>query len=337
MRGKWVLFAGIVILAAIAAGALSVLYKPSQTHAKKEPVAAAPPAEDEIALNGKLQAAHIVPVPAPIDGVLEAWDVEVGQDVLEGQQLGHVRNSGLESAQELAQTEVDRAQARMTGIEGSILSSRLEAARADADATRARIEAERLEKIYTRNQMLLREGAIPRIAFEKSEREYESVKLEATTAANVAAQSADRVAKLEKDLELARKALDDRRNALEDAKGRMDATNIVAPGDGTVIALKVEAGAEVERGMQDLVQLAVDPAILEFAAEPEPRLLERIKPGQHALVMVPEITDEGLAGQVREIKDTQVIVEFTSPNPAIKHGLNAGARIRLTELPPPSR
>jgi HlyD family secretion protein len=331
MRGKWLLFSGVVILLAVAAGALSVLRKPAPEPPKKaveQPVQA--PAGDEIALMGKLQAAHIVAIAAPVDGIVDSWDVEVGQEVLEGQLIGHVANTALESAKEQAQLEMERAQTKVTNIEGQILAARLEASRADADASRATFDASRLEKAFQREQMLLKEGATPRLKYEKAEKEFKSAQEEANTAKELARSSADRAQKLERDLQAAKAAVDERTQALDDAKSDLESTNILAPSDGVVIRLAVEAGGTVDRNMRDLVQVAVDPSLMELVVEPEPKLLERIKQGQQALVIVPDVTSEALAGEVREIKGTQVIIEFVSPNPEIKHGMTASARIKLS-------
>lgn len=332
MRGKWLLFSGVVILLAIAAGALSVLYKPPVKPAEKK--AALPQGiqpGDEVALNGKIQAAHVVTVKAPVDGTIDEWDVQAGQDVLAGQVLGRVKNTALESAQQQAQIELDRSQTRVTNLEGSILTARLEAARAEADATRAKAEAELLEKSYSREQMQFKEGALARLKFEKTEKAYQAARSDAETAASVATQSSERVTKLEKDLEQAKKALDERTAILDEAKEDLEASAITAPVDGTVLALKVDSGGEVSRSMLDLVQLAVDPAILDVIVEPEIAALKLMQPGQPALVTVPEVSSEGLLGEVRRVKESEAIVEFTSPNPAIRHGMQAGVRIKLIE------
>ncbi len=335
MRGKWLLFSGVVILAAMAAGALSVLRKPAaEPPAKVEAAAAAPSLGDEIGLNGKIQVAHIKAVRAPVDGVVDSWEVEAGQDVVEGQPLGRVRNSALESAQELAQLELDRAQTKVTSLEGSILAARLEAARADADAVRAKGETQMLEKQYLREQNQFKEGALARLKFEKTEAAYNAARQEAATAAATAALNTERVTQLDRELALAKKTLDEKTATLEDAKSDVEASIIVAPVDGTVLSLKVEAGGEVNRAMLDLIQLGVDPAILDVVVQPEPAALKAIQPGQPAMVLVPEVTSEGLLGEVKAVNDNEAIVEFTSPNPAIKHGMQAGVRIRIAPTAP---
>ncbi|MBL8220358.1 MAG: biotin/lipoyl-binding protein [Bryobacterales bacterium] len=332
MKGKWLLISASIILLAIAAGALNRLRRQQQAPPQKQqPVQAeAPKPGDEIAIMGKIQAAHITPLAAPVDGYLEAWDIEVGQEVAEGQLLGNIQNSGLAAAKQMAQEQLESLQNRIANVESQILAARLEAARADAESSRVTSEAARLEKIYSRQAMLYKEGATPRLTYEKSEKEYKASQEEAATAVAVAKGAAERVSKLEADVKLMKTGLEERQAALEEAAGDMEAANILAPVDGLVIKLGVEAGAEVNRSMQDLVQIATDPDLLEVVVEPEPAVLERIQPGMPALVQVPDVTSEGLEGTVKEIKGNQVIVEFSSPYPAIKHGLSAAVRIRIT-------
>lgn len=330
MKGKWLLISVSIILLAIAAGALSRLRKPAPVVEKKAPEqAAAQAGDDEIAIMGKIQAAHIVPIAAPVDGYLEGWDIEVGQEVAEGQLLGNIQNSGLAAAKQQAEEQLESLQNRISNFESQILGAKLEAARADAESARATGEAQRLEKLYARQAMLYKEGATPRLTFEKAEKEYKAAQEEATTAVAVAKAASDRLAKLDDDLKLMKLGLEERQAMVEEAAEDMNAANIISPVDGKVIRLGVEVGAEVSRAMEDLVQIATDPDLLEVAVEPEPAVLERIKAGMPALVQVPDVTSEGLEGTVKEVKGTQVIVEFTSPYPAIQHGMTAAVRIKI--------
>jgi len=332
MKGKWLLISASIILLAIAAGAINRLRRQQQAPPpKQQPVQTeAPKQGDEIAIMGKIQAAHITPLAAPVDGYLEAWDIEVGQEVAEGQLIGNIQNSGLAAAKQIAQEQLESLQNRIANVESQILAARLEAARADAESSRVTSETSRLERIYSRQAMLYKEGATPRLTYEKSEKEYKAAQEEATIAVAVAKGAAERVSKLDADVKLMKTGLEERQAMLEEAAEDMDAANILAPVDGLVIKLGVEVGAEVNRGMRDLVQIATDPDLLEVVVEPEPAALDRIQPGMPALVQVPDVTSEGLEGTVKEIKGNQVIVEFSSPYPAIKHGMSAAVRIKIT-------
>ena len=131
LRGKWVLFGGVTILLAAAAGALQV-YRQRVTH---RPVAAAVvtqaagPVASEVSLAGVIDAQSVVKVAAPIEGIVESFGAEAGEDVFEGQLIAHIKNTRLDSAVEAAQLETDRLQARVHELEAAIVAARLEMSR----------------------------------------------------------------------------------------------------------------------------------------------------------------------------------------------------------------
>jgi hypothetical protein len=69
---------------------------------------------------------------------------------------------------------------------------------------------------------------------------------------------------------------------------------------------------------------------MQAVVEPDPAILPKIKPGLIAGVRVAEAGDE-IPGYVREVRGTQVLVDFVSPDPSIKPGLSAQVRISLVE------
>src|SRR5947209_5004286 len=158
MRGKWILFAGITILLAVAAGAISV-YRQQRSQRKSltptrsaQPPAA--PSVSDVSLTGLIQPQRVVNVPTPIDGIVESFGAEIGQDVFEGQIIAHIRNTRLDSAVQGATLELERAQAKVQELEAAIVAARLESSRAAADAARSKSEFDRADKAYQRQQML---------------------------------------------------------------------------------------------------------------------------------------------------------------------------------------
>lgn len=329
MRGKWLLFAGVVILAGIGAGALSLLFRSGRPGNAGPAPGVSPPIGPEVACTGRIQARRVVAVPAPMDGVLEEVLADVGQDVFEGQLLARIKNSALESALDRAQLEFERAQTRVSNLEGALIAARLEAARAGAEATRSRQEFEKAEKTYLRQQLLHKEGATPRLVFERAQKDYLAAKAEYESLAELAARSEERVRMMVSEIDAARRTLEERTADVEQAKEDLLATEVHSPLDGILVARRGEAGSEVNRSMQDLFQIAVELASLEVILEPEPPVLARILPGQAATVRVAETGNEPLQGSVREVKGAQVFVEFTSPSPAIRPGLTAQVTIRI--------
>jgi multidrug resistance efflux pump len=329
MRGKWLLAAGTLILLAVAAGALSLWRRSSGKPAPTMPPAPPVLTAAEVTLPGKIRAQHIVPVGVPVDGTIEFLGPEPGQEVYEGELLARIKNQGLEVAQQLAQAQAERAQTRVESLNSSLIAARLEASRARADASRAQTEAERAEKAYLRQQILQKEGAARRLEFEKAEKEYQLTAAHYRALDELARQAERRVDAFGTELDNARRLLEDKNRDLEDAAQDVAAAEILSPVNGIVVARSKTIGDEVTRDLKDLYQIAVDLSLLEAVVEPEPPVLARLRPGQDALVILAEAPGNGLPGTVREVKTGEVVIEFTSPSPAVHPGLTAQVRIKL--------
>ena len=332
MQGKWLLAGGVAIFAAVAAGAVAWFRAQQQPKPAAQPPAAAQaavPAGDEFSGEGKIQAIHIVPVKAPVDGVVEELFAEIGAEVYEGQLLARIRNGKFDMALETATADAEKVKTRVNSLEGSIIAARLEASRAEAEAARVREALEKAERAFQRQQMLLREGATPRLTFEKAEKDFEQAKADAEAQLGAAKSAADRVESLQKDIDLIRRQLDEKNADLEDAQKQASAGEVHSPVDGVVIARKASAGESANPALEDFIQIAVKLNELQVALDPPPPVLAKVKVGQQAMVRVAESNEE-LPAKVREVKAGQVFVEFSSPNPAaIKPGLTALVRIKL--------
>ena len=330
MRGKWLLFAGTLILAAAAAGALTWLKRGA--HKQSEPPAAAAavhPAARDLSLSGTIQALHVVPVGAPVTGTVESLLVDVGQDVFEGQLLAHIGSHGLESAREEAARSAQNAQEKVDAIESRIIAARLEAARSRAEANRARDQFERAEKAYQRQQMLNREGATPRLVYEKSEREFERARTEFNSLDELARQAENRASELMHDMEAAKRVLNERDAELESATTEAAGAEIRSPVSGVVVARKGEPGKLLQPGeAKDLFEIAADLSQLVVQIQPDPAALKRLRPGQDALVFTADLPG-AIPGTVREISAAGAIVGFTSPSAVIRPGMTAQVRLRL--------
>jgi multidrug resistance efflux pump len=324
--------AAVVILGAIGAGALSALWK---ERAKAQPAAAAPqPAApvlgSDVSLEGKIQALRIVSVPVPVEGKVEVFHAEIGQEIFEGQLLAQIRSESLTGAEEHATQLADRARNRLNDLEAAVIAGRLEASRTRALANRNRSEFDRSEKFYQRQKTLLGAGATPRLTFEKAEKEYLTNQAESASADSLAEQTEARVEALLKEQDAARKTLEERTVELENAKTDLAASEVHAPVDGLIVGRRGNAGDDVDRSMTDLFQIGTDLTQLAVVVEPPPPVLARIRPGQSAVVTVSEAQNEPLTAEVKKVEKGHVTIEFTSPDPAVKPGLTAQVRIKLT-------
>jgi multidrug resistance efflux pump len=270
-----------------------------------------------------------VQVGAPVAGLLESWFVELNQEVYEGQLLGRIRSGQMDAAAQQSQLDLEKAQLRVTTLEADLISARLEVSRATADQTRARSELDRLEKIYERQKLLNKEGATPRLTFEKAEQDYQAAKAEFDARDVTAKQAAERVTSLTRELDAAKKAIGEKTEALENSKANLTSGDLHAPADGVIVGRRLQPGEPVDPSMKDLVQIATELTHMQATVEPPPQAMARIKVGLTATVRLPELTTEEFPGSVREIRGTQVIVDFTSPAPIVRPGLTAQVRIKL--------
>jgi multidrug resistance efflux pump len=330
MRGKWILLSAIVILAAIAAGALSHLRRPAEAPAPASVSAAAVPSQPaEISLSGRIEAQQVVAISAGVGGVIAEFQSDVGQEVYEGQLLARITNQGLETAQESANAAMELAQARVDKAGAAIIAARLEATRARADAVRSRSEFDRAQRTCERQRMLNREGATPRLVYEKAEREYESSQAEYQSLENLARVAENRVTDLIKEQETAKKILDDKSRELEDAKIQLAAAEVHSPVDGLVVDRKGEVGKEIAPSDQEaLFRIAVNLSELQVLLSPDPVTARRLKAGDPALVLVADLGGEAIPGTIKEVTEARTLVAFTSPNAGIKPGMTAQVKLK---------
>ena len=271
----------------------------------------------------------MVPVGVAVAGAIDSFFVEVGQDVSEGQLLARISNQGLESARAEAARATENAQEKVNLIENRIVATRLEASRARADANRSRDKLDQAEKVYLRQQMLNREGATPRLVYEKSEREYETARTEFTSLDELARQAENRVSDLMRDRDAARRSLDERNAELETAAAEIAGAEVRSPVNGVLVARNGEPGKFIGPDeARNLLEVAVDLSQLTVLIQTDPGLLARIRVGQDALLFVADFPGATPA-TVKQIRANDVLLEFTSPSPVIRPGMTAQVRLKL--------
>ena len=331
MRGKWLLFGGIVVFLAAAAGTYTY-WKRTQPVAPP-PVAAAPvvvvPAGGELSLQGKVEAREVVGVQAPSDGTIAEYLVIVGEEVFEGQLIARIANPSLQNAQDKAKEDAERAQERVNTLESQMLAARLDASRGQAELARVQDDYSRTERAARRQEALHAQGATPRLTYEKAQKEYATAKAEYENATARVKGSEARVALLTKDIEAAKKTLDEKNAEMEDAESNLQATQIHAPVDGVILERKGEAGAEVKLGEDGVFRIGTDLGQLQVVLEPEPPVLAKLQAGMGALVILAEFAAEPLNAEISRIENGKAYVLFGSPDPAIKPGVTAQVRIKL--------
>jgi multidrug resistance efflux pump len=329
MRGKWLLFSVLAVAAGIGAGALSMRARRTPPPVPARGTSAALIATNEITLNGSIRPQHVAGAGTTVEGNIEAFLANVGDEVFEGQVLARVGSAGLESNREQASAAVEHAQEQVARTENAINSSRMESSRADADLVRARLQMERTQKVFDRQKTLHTAGATPRIVYEKAVSEFEAAQQEFEVMDKAARAAHESVQSAMEQLSGARKLLADKTQELEQAQGAFEAAEVRAPVSGTVVGRNGDVGKPAQEAGPDMFQIATDMYALEVTLEPNPEQLKKVFAGQQALVLVLDLQSAGMPGVVKEVKDGHAIVEFSSALPGIKLGMRADVRLRL--------
>jgi multidrug resistance efflux pump len=329
---------GICAVAAVAAaaGTGALLYWRSQATQPRPPAQAEAIVPADAAWAATVRARHVVDVPTPVAGTVEEILVESGQPVYEGQLVMRIKNTAIAAEQETAVRDGAAAEDQLNRFEAELTALRLEHSRARADFSRAQGEFERVDKLYQRESLLLSKGATPRRKFEQIEQEYLGKRADRDALEAAARAAEERLAAMQNRVDAARADRDAKSQELEAVREHAAAGDVRAPSDGVLLGTARGAGEEVEAGTPNLLRIAVNLSDLEAVVQPPPPVLARVRPGAEALVMFAE-TGDALAGSVREVAGAEVIVEFASPNPVIKPGMNAQVRLQLEPAAAPQQ
>jgi multidrug resistance efflux pump len=303
---------GLIVLVCVAVAVGGFLYW-RRTHAPKPaptPVAVATPQQPaEIILSGLVEPRTVVTVGPPVEGILDAYFVDIGQEIYQGQLLGRIRNPRVDDGQQRAQAALDAAQSRVTAIAGDQLAARLETSRAAADQTRAHNEIERQQKNYDRQQGLWNAGATARLVWEKAQKDYTDAKADAEKQDAAMQTAQQREAALDRGLEAANQAVTAAKPGVEQAKSAGGAAEMHSPVDGVVVARQDLVGQMVDPSMKELVKIGTDPKTLTITLQND-NAASRVVQGQPAKVVV---GGEEFAGVIRPIDMHSFAVDFTVP------------------------
>ena len=329
MRRKWLLLSLFAVIVGIGAGALSLRHRAAAPPPAAPGTAALVVRRNEITLTGSVQPQHVLTVGPAVQGNIEAFLADVGEEVFEGEVLTRIGSAGRETTREQAQADAEHAQDLATRAEAAVNTARREASRTDAMAQRSRLEMELAQKVYDRQTMLHNAGATPRIVFEKAQAEF--------TAAQTDFQSQDKAARAAHEalqealdrLAAAKTAATLKAAQLEESQAAFQAAEARAPVAGIIVGRKGEVGKPAEEAGDQMFRIATDLYALEVKLEPKPDELARIHPGQEALVLLLDLQRAGLQGSVKEVKDGAVTVEFAGATPGIKPGMRADVRLKL--------
>ena len=328
MRGRWVLISVLAVAAGVVGGVLSMRHRPLPPAPAQSP-AAAVVSVPEVTLNGLIRPQHVVSVGAGVEGNIEAFLADSGDDVYQGQVLARIGSTGLETNRDAATAAAERAQDQVSKYEAAVNSARLEASRADADSQRSRLQMERAQQVYERQTTLHKAGATPQKVFEKAQRDYQGALSEFEIMDTASRAARETVQGVLDQLARAKTALARSNQELQDAEGAFANAEVRSPVDGTVVGRKGEVGKPAQEAGSDLFQIATDLYALEVPLDAAPPVVKRLHPGGSATVFVLDLQSSGIPADIKEIKDNRVVVEFNSTMPAIRPGMRADVHLKL--------
>ncbi len=326
-QGNWIYLGALAAIAGLAA----LAYYAVQDYQRRQsppPASAANAAPDPVqtTYTGKIRARKSVLVPAPIDGTVEELTVTDGEEVFEGQVLGKIQNTAMETAKQSAAEELEKLKSKLTDLESQLIAARLESSRAAAEAVRVRSELETASRNFERQKLLFREGAGAKKSYDKAEADFASLAEENKRLENSLRVAEARASAVQKFVDEARAKATDATEEAEQAEAELLTGEIKAPVSGLLVSHKKDNGDEVTRDIADLFEIAIDLTDLEVVVDVPAALTGKIAAGSNALVQIAEAGPTPLAAKVREVKEGQAFVEFLSPSPSIRPSMTAQVR-----------
>jgi multidrug resistance efflux pump len=332
MKRKWLAASMAVLLVCLAAGAVTwrLRHRAPQGPVRSAGAVSLPADTGIVTISGSLRAQHVVNFGPATKGSIEAFMADVGDAVEEGEAVARVGAIGLDADRENAETDVRKAQDRVNQAESAVKDARLDESRAAAELEKARAVLSRSDDYYLKEKQRIDAGAIPRLEFEKADADHQTAQNAVDIMDKAWRAASDNIQTMQQ-LEDRQQALLDRAvQKLQDVQAAVDGEEIRSPVEGWVVTRQGQVGQPADVG-DTMFQVATDLAALEVALIPKPEVLKRIFPGMQALVLIPEVTDAAISGDVKSVDDKakEVVVEFVSGIPSIRPGMKADVRLKL--------
>ncbi|WP_198805363.1 efflux RND transporter periplasmic adaptor subunit [Leptolyngbya sp. BL0902] len=266
---------------------------------------------------GSTQPVRQVSLRSQAEGSLLNLSYNVGDTVAQGQVVGTLEQTLLQTAVGEAEAELAARQFEVTRAEAELADIRTRINQANLDLQQARNDAQRL-------RTLANEGAIAEQTAEQAETTLGGAQQALTSAQ-------EQVRTREQSVAAARQRVVAQQAIVQETRQRLSFANLTAPLSGVVLERVVEPGDLVRPGeavltLGDLSEVVV---VIEVAD----RNLSDVRLGQSATVTIDALPGETFRGQVTRISPLAdrtsrlVPVEITLPNPGSRIGSGLLARV----------
>ncbi|MFH7242959.1 MAG: efflux RND transporter periplasmic adaptor subunit [Spirulina sp.] len=317
----------IVALALLGSGCRSwqeptALAQPQQSEEEAGPIVvdvaqAQAAASEARSYTGSTQAVRQVSLRSQAEGNLLSLSYDVGDAVPQGQVVGTLEGTLLQTAVGEAEAELAALQSEVTRAEAELADIRTRIEQANLELQQARNDAQRL-------RTLANEGAI-------AEQTAEQAETTLGTAQQALKSSQEQVRTREQSVAAAQQRVVAQQAIVQETQKRLSFANLTAPLSGVVLERVVEPGDLVRPGesvltLGDLSEVVV---VIDVAD----RNLSDFRLGQSATVTLDALPGETFRGQVSRISPLAdrtsrlVPVEITLPNPGGRIGSGLLARV----------
>ncbi len=294
---------------------------------------------------GYVVAHHKIQVGSKVAGRVAWIGVEKGDRIRRDQLVVRLEDREYRAQLDQAQSAYDAARARLAELERGSRPEEIERAKADVERAQAELRTDELQ--LRRIEGLVKEGVASAQALDEAKGRYDSAR--ANLAALTKTYELIRQGPRQEQIDNARSETGRAKAAMDYAKTILDATEIRAPRDGTILERNVEQGEMVttsfvgDRGAKSFVVTLADLHDIQVELDINQNDFNRIRPNQSCTVLTDAFPDRVYNCRVDEIAPeanrqkatVQVKVKFTEPDEYIRPEMNA--RVTFLESEDKSR
>jgi HlyD family secretion protein len=282
---------------------------------------------------GYVVAHHKIQLGSKVMGKVAWIGVEKGDAVKKGQLLVRLEDDEYRARVNEAQARLAAAQARLVELENG--SRPQEVARSRADVELAEANLRNARTTLERTERLVGEGLMPQQNLDDARARYDVVKAQVESARK--SLDLSEVGPREEQIRAQRAEVGNAQAALAYARTQLEATEIRAPIDGTILERLVERGEMVttsfvgDRGAKSSVVSLADLNDLQVEIDVSQADFARLKMGQSAVVVPEAFADRRYEGLLEEIAPeanrqkatVQVKVKVLNPDSYLRPEMNA--------------
>lgn len=311
-----------------------------------------------VTATGTLNAVVDVLVGSQVSGNIKALYADYNTKVTKGQLVALIDP-------EVFQTQVDQAQAALGSVHSAVVTAGAQVVKATADvsgtianeksvesmaakdranALNAKMQWERLNKLFEEGVISQQDHDAAKASYDASQAQLVATESQIDAAKQTIQSAQAQVRVVQSQLNSVQAQERQSQAALEQAKINLKHTRIVAPVDGTVIARRMDVGQTVAASFQapTIFEIAQDLAKMQLDTNVDESDIGNIIDGQKATFTVDAYPTTTFHGQVTNVRKApinaqnvvtyDVVIAVSNPDLKLFPGMTANARILIAKL-----